>query len=112
MPLYYMMTQAPTNPALMWVGLGVSLVGFACESIGDYQLARFLKDPSNEGKVCRVGLWNFTRHPNYFGDATVWWGFYLSALACGGWWTFLSPTIMNLLLLKVSGVWLLEKSIS
>ena len=60
MPLYFMMTTTPTMPALMWTGLGISAAGFLCESIGDYQLSRFLANPDNKGKVCRDGLWNYT----------------------------------------------------
>jgi steroid 5-alpha reductase family enzyme len=93
-------------------GLGLWLVGFLFESVGDLQLARFRADPANRGKVLSTGLWRFTRHPNYFGDFCVWWGFYLLALAAGGWWSFPAPLLMTVLLLRVSGVALLEKDIS
>jgi steroid 5-alpha reductase family enzyme len=79
--------------------------------VGDWQLARFKADPANEGKVMDSGLWRYTRHPNYFGDFTLWWGFWLIAVAAGGWWTVLSPLLMSVFLLKVSGVSLLEKDI-
>jgi steroid 5-alpha reductase family enzyme len=88
------------------------LLGFVFEAGGDYQLARFKSDPSNKGRVLNTGLWRYTRHPNYFGDFCVWWAFYLFAVAAGGWWTVLSPVLMSLLLLKVSGVALLEKTIT
>ena len=88
------------------------LLGFVFEARGDYQLARFKSDPSNKGRVLNTGLWRYTRHPNYFGDFCVWWAFYLFAVAAGGWWTVLSPVLMSLLLLKVSGVALLEKTIT
>ena len=88
------------------------LVGFVFEAGGDYQLARFKRDPSNEGRVLKSGLWRYTRHPNYFGDFCIWWAFYLFAFSAGGWWTVLSPVLMSLLLLKVSGVALLEKTIT
>ena len=88
------------------------LVGFLFESVGDYQLARFKADPENKGRVMDRGLWRYTRHPNYFGDFCVWWSFYLFALAAGGWWAIVSPVLMSLLLLKVSGVALLEKTIA
>jgi steroid 5-alpha reductase family enzyme len=88
------------------------LLGFVFEAGGDYQLSRFKADPANAGKVMDRGLWRYTRHPNYFGDACVWWAFYLFALAAGGWWTVYAPIMMTLLLLKVSGVALLEKTIS
>jgi steroid 5-alpha reductase family enzyme len=92
--------------------LGVLLwaVGFFFESAGDAQLARFKADPSNKGKVLDTGVWRYTRHPNYFGDATQWWGFYLIGASAGGWWAIFSPVIMTLLLLRVSGVALLEKT--
>lgn len=96
---------------LDFVGAGVWLVGFFFESVGDYQLTRFIKNPANRGKVLSTGVWHYTRHPNYFGDATQWWGFYLVALAAGGWWTIISPIVMTYLLTRVSGVALLEKSL-
>lgn len=86
-------------------------VGFIFESVGDWQLTRFKADPANKGKVMDSGLWRYTRHPNYFGDAVVWWGHYLVALAAGGWWTIFSPVLMNFLLMRVSGVAMLEKSL-
>jgi steroid 5-alpha reductase family enzyme len=92
-------------------GVVVVLFGFLFESAGDWQLARFKRDPASAGRVMDRGLWRYTRHPNYFGEFCVWWGFYLIALAAGGWWTIVSPLLMSLLLLKVSGVTLLEKDI-
>ncbi len=94
------------------VGVALWLVGFVFESVGDFQLARFRAQPSNRGKVMQSGLWRYTRHPNYFGDFCVWWGFYLIALSAGAWWTLLSPLLMSFLLLKVSGVAMLEKTIT
>ena len=88
----------------------VWLVGFTFEALGDWQLARFKADPANKGKLFTTGLWRYTRHPNYFGDATRWWAFFLVALSAGGWWSFFSPIIMTGLLMRVSGVTLLEKS--
>ena len=92
-------------------GLGVLLfaVGFGFEVVGDYQLERFRADPANRGKVLDSGLWRYTRHPNYFGDATMWWGvFAMAASTPHGWLTVLSPSLMTLLLMRVSGVTLLE----
>jgi steroid 5-alpha reductase family enzyme len=86
-------------------------IGFFFEAVGDLQLARFKADPANRGKVMDTGVWRYTRHPNYFGDATQWWAYYLIALAAGGWWTIFSPILMTTLLLRVSGVALLEKSL-
>jgi steroid 5-alpha reductase family enzyme len=92
--------------AILW------LVGFVFEAVGDYQLARFKADPTNSGKIMNKGLWRFTRHPNYFGDFCVWWGFYLFAVSAGAWWTVFAPLLMSALLLKVSGVAMLERTIT
>lgn len=92
-------------------GVCVWVVGFLFETVGDFQLSRFRDDPANKGKVLSSGLWRYTRHPNYFGDFCVWWGFYLVALSAGAWWTIVSPLLMSFLLLKVSGVAMLEKDI-
>jgi len=92
-------------------GVALWAVGVAFESVGDWQLARFKGDPANHGRVMDRGLWRYTRHPNYFGDFCVWWGFYLIAAAAGGWWSVLGPLLMSFLLLRVSGVALLEKDI-
>lgn len=97
-----------------WDVAGILLVvyGFIWESVADYQLSIFKRNPANHGKVLNQGLWRFSRHPNYFGECCVWWGFYLIALAGGAWWSIPSALLMTLLLLKVSGVALLEKDIS
>jgi len=89
----------------------VWLIGFAFEALGDWQLMRFKADPANEGRLLTTGVWRYSRHPNYFGDATQWWAYYLFALAAGGWWTIFSPILMTGLLLRISGVTLLEKSL-
>lgn len=94
--------------------LGVLLwaVGLFFETVGDAQLARFKADPNNRGRVMNSGLWRYTRHPNYFGDFLVWWGLYLTALTPGTWWwTIVGPLLMSVLLLRVSGVTLLENSL-
>ncbi len=93
-------------------GVSLWMVGFYFESIGDYQLARFKANPNNLGGVMDRGLWRYTRHPNYFGDFCVWWGMFLVATAGGAWWTIASPLLMSVLLMKVSGVTLLEKTIA
>jgi steroid 5-alpha reductase family enzyme len=87
------------------------LIGFYFEAMGDLQLALFKRNPANKGKVLDSGVWRYTRHPNYFGDSAQWWGFYLLAVAAGGWWSIFSPVMMTALLLKVSGVALLEKTL-
>jgi steroid 5-alpha reductase family enzyme len=103
---------APGLGGLDYAGSALFAIGFLCEAIGDAQLARFRADEANRGKVCDVGLWRYSRHPNYFGDATLWWGFYLVACSVpGGAWTFAAPLVMTLLLLKVSGVALLERGL-
>jgi steroid 5-alpha reductase family enzyme len=86
-------------------------IGMGFETVADWQLARFKADPSNRGKVMDRGLWRYTRHPNYFGECLVWWGFFLFAVPTGAWWTVISPLLMTWLLLKVSGITLLEASI-
>jgi steroid 5-alpha reductase family enzyme len=94
-------------------GLVLFGTGFLFETVGDLQLVRFKKNPANRGRVLRHGLWRYTRHPNYFGDALVWWGLFLIGLATpGSLWTMVSPALMTFLLLKVSGVSLLEKNLS
>lgn len=85
--------------------------GLLFESIADVQLARFRADSANHGKLLVDGLWKFTRHPNYFGEAVVWWGFYIIALGAGFAWSIVSPSLMTYLLLKVSGVAMLERTL-
>ncbi|ROH88028.1 DUF1295 domain-containing protein [Pseudomethylobacillus aquaticus] len=105
---------ANSSSPLSWLdglGLALWLFGFLWESIGDAQLSRFKADPANRGKVMDSGLWRYSRHPNYFGECCLWWGFYLIALSAGAWWSLPAPVLMTLLLLKVSGVALLEKDI-
>jgi steroid 5-alpha reductase family enzyme len=108
----FVAVRATTPAALTAIdGLGLILfgVGLGFEAVGDYQLERFKADPRTRGTVLDTGLWRYTRHPNYFGDATLWWGMYVIAASTpGGWLTILSPLVMTLLLLKVSGVTLLE----
>ncbi|NIR43712.1 MAG: DUF1295 domain-containing protein [Gemmatimonadetes bacterium] len=104
--------RIPEPAGLTWIdGLGILffVVGFVFEAGGDWQMARFKRDPANEGKVLDHGLWRYTRHPNYFGDAMVWWGLFMFAAATGALWTIYSPVIMTILLMRVSGVTLLEK---
>jgi steroid 5-alpha reductase family enzyme len=91
-------------------GVSVWFTGLFFEAVGDWQLLFFNKNPANKGRIMTTGLWRFTRHPNYFGEATLWWGIYLVALGShGAWWTFISPLTIDFLLLKVSGIPMLEK---
>ncbi len=94
------------------LGVALALGGIVFESVADWQLARFKRDPANRGCVLDRGLWRYSRHPNYFGECCVWWGFGALGLAAGGWWSIVSPLLMTWLLLRVSGVSLLEKSIA
>ena len=103
-----------SNEPLGWLDyLGASLwiIGFVFEAGGDWQLSRFKKNPANDGQVMNRGLWRYTRHPNYFGEFCIWWGFWLMALAAGAWWSLPGPLLVSFLLLRVSGVSLLEKDI-
>ncbi len=93
------------------VGVCVWLFGMFFETVGDWQLARFKSDEKNQGRVLQTGLWSFTRHPNYFGEFCVWWGIWLMAVGAGAAWTIVSPLLMTVLLLRVSGVTLLEDTI-
>ncbi len=108
-------TSTKTSWWLLPLVLGaiVWLIGFGFESIGDAQLKAFKADPASAGQVMDRGLWRYTRHPNYFGDATVWWGIFLVSLGAGGWaWIgVIGPVVMTTLLRRVSGVTLLEKSL-
>lgn len=102
--------MAPLGP-LDVVGVGLWAVGLAFETVGDIQLTRFKRDPANAGRVLDRGLWRYTRHPNYFGDFCVWWGLFLIAASAGAWWTVVGSLLMSVLLLRVSGVALLERTI-
>jgi len=94
-------------------GLGCALwiLGMCFEAGGDWQLARFKADPASPGQVMDHGFWRYTRHPNYFGDFCIWWGFYSIAVGAGAWWSIVGPLLMSLLLMRISGVTLLEKDI-
>ncbi|MBM3994997.1 MAG: DUF1295 domain-containing protein [Planctomycetes bacterium] len=107
------MGQLDTSPIGFWAVLGVALwtVGLVFEAVGDYQLALFKADVNNRGKVLDQGLWRYTRHPNYFGDFLVWWGIFFAAQGQGSWWTVIGPLVMSFLLIRVSGVALLERSL-
>jgi steroid 5-alpha reductase family enzyme len=102
------------HEAFNWIdGIAIAAwaIGFFFEAAGDWQLARFKSDPASKGRVMSGGVWRYTRHPNYFGDATVWWGHYLVAAAAGAWWTVFSPILMTFLLVRVSGVSMLESAL-
>jgi len=103
---------APDAPLtfLDLLGAAVWLIGFLFEAIADLQLLRFKKDPAHRGKVIMTGLWRYSRHPNYFGEVTLWWGIYIIALALpNGWMTIIGPITITILILGVSGIPMLEK---
>lgn len=113
--LVVQLPQMAAQPARLtgwdWIGAAIWLAGFAFESIADWQLHRFKADPGNRGKVMDRGLWRYSRHPNYFGESLVWWGMSAIALAVpGGAWTLISPVIITLVLLKMTGVPLTERT--
>jgi steroid 5-alpha reductase family enzyme len=97
--------------ALDYVGIAVWLFGFSWEVTGDTQLALFKRNPANKGKVMQTGAWRYTRHPNYFGETVLWWGVWLIAAGAHGYWSVYGPVLITLLLLRVSGVTLLEKNL-
>jgi steroid 5-alpha reductase family enzyme len=99
--------------ALEVVGVCVWLFGFLFESVGDAELARFTRDPIKRGKILQSGLWRYTRHPNYFGEVVQWWGIWLLAVGVpGGWFGIVGPLTITLLILKVSGIPMLEKKMT
>jgi steroid 5-alpha reductase family enzyme len=102
--------------SLYWLdilGVSIWLFGFLFETIGDYQLRQFVTNADNKGKVMDTGLWRYSRHPNYFGEVVQWWGIFVVALAVPqGWLGVIGPLTISLLILKVSGVPLLEKSLA
>lgn len=103
--------ETPLGP-LDYLGVAAWAIGMFFEAVGDWQLARFRRSDRSRGQVLDTGLWRYTRHPNYFGEALIWWGFYLFALSAGAWWALVSPILMTVLLLRVSGVSMLEKDIA
>lgn len=105
--------SAPWSPGWLSVaGATLWLTGFAFETVADWQLGRFRAAGGNHGRVLDRGLWRYSRHPNYFGECVLWWGLYLFALDAGAWWSVVSPLLMTWLLLRFSGVTLLERDIS
>jgi steroid 5-alpha reductase family enzyme len=107
--------MSPKPSELIWLdyaGLGLWAIGFFFEAVGDWQLARFKADPAQAGRVMDQGLWAYSRHPNYFGETLIWWGIFVITLATpSSWWTIVSPIIITTVLLKMTGVTLMEKAI-
>lgn len=99
-----------TSAFMFLMGLSLFVIGFALETVADHQLSLFKAESTNAGKTMNRGLWAWSRHPNYFGEMVLWWGFGLCGFAISGaWWAFVGPAILTFLLLRVSGVTLLEK---
>lgn len=111
MPVLLINKQAGAGLGLLdFIGVAVWLLGFFFELVGDAQLARFIKNPTNKGKLMQDGLWAYTRHPNYFGEVTQWWGLWLVALSMpSGVFAIIGPLTITFLILKVSGIPMLEK---
>lgn len=102
----------PINSIIHYLGLGLWVIGFIFEVGGDWQLAKFKAEPANRGLVMDRGFWRYTRHPNYFGETVLWWGFFLLTItSVNDLWTIIGPMLITVLLLKVSGVTLLEKKL-
>jgi len=112
-PLFAINTSSSSGDlnSLDYLGILVWCIGFIFESVGDYQLMRFKQNLNNKGKVLDSGLWKYTRHPNYFGDSAVWWSYALFCIASGSYWQIIGSIIMTLLIIHISGVSLLEKSL-
>ncbi len=96
---------------LDFIGIAFWIIGISFEAGGDFQLAKFKSNPNNKGKVLNTGFWRYTRHPNYFGDSAVWWGYGFICLAAGSYIPVLGSILMTALIIKVSGVALLEKTL-
>ena len=105
-------THSDVLNCLDYFGILVWLIGFTFEAGGDFQLSRFKQNPKNKGKVLNTGFWKYTRHPNYFGDSAVWWAYALFSIAAGSYWQVIGSIMMTLLIIKVSGVALLEKTLN
>ncbi len=112
LPLLGALNSAAPMNILDIIGIVFLCFGLVWETVADWQLSIFKTNPQNKSKVLNSGVWRYSRHPNYFGESCVWWGFYLIALAAGAWWAIPSALLMTLLLLKVSGVSLLEQDIA
>lgn len=112
LPLMTIFSNDTGFHTLDYLAFPLWLMGMFFETVGDLQLTRFKASSSNQGKVLNRGLWRYSRHPNYFGEFCIWWAFFLFAVTSGYWWSIVSPLLMTVLLLKVSGVSLLENTIS
>ncbi len=112
LPLNVVMQSANTLNIFDYIGMMLWLMGMCWQVMGDMQLAKFKAKADNKNKVLNTGVWRYTRHPNYFGESCIWWGYGFFAIAAGGWWSVISPIFMTYLLIKVTGVKLLEADIA
>lgn len=112
LPLFVAIVSTAPLGILDAMASAIMLAGLIMETLADLQLTRFKRDPANRGRVLDRGLWRYSRHPNYFGEALVWWGFGLMSLSAAAWWALSSPVLMTYLLLRVSGVPLLEQDMA
>lgn len=106
-PLVYANLISVNFSPFYLLGFIIWLVGFAFETLADYQLSQFKSNPNNKGKIMMTGVWSLSRHPNYFGEVSLWWGIYIMILPLG-WWTLIGPLTITLLILGVSGIPMLE----
>ena len=111
LPVTFIITSKQNSWGVFdFLGIFIWLTGFFFEAVGDYQLIKYKKNPENKGKIMMQGLWRYTRHPNYFGEVVLWWGIYIIALSVSlGWAAILGPVTITFLILKVSGIPLLEE---
>ena len=113
LPLFAVLVVGASQPTwLLAAGVGFGWFAMLGESLSDRQLQQWRSNPENKGKTCRQGLWRYSRHPNYFGEFLIWWAFFLISVSTGAWWAVIGPAIMTILLLKVSGVGLMEKGMT
>ena len=110
LPIIFVNTRVREFGVFDILGLIIWTIGFFFEAVGDFQLLQFTKNPANKGKIMQTGLWKYTRHPNYFGEVTLWWGVFLFALSLPyGFLTIVSPLTITYLLIYISGIPMLEK---
>ena len=110
MPLFFAIQSDSPLSLFDYIGIALWLVGMYFEAVADYQLWKFKQNADNRGKIFTAGLWKYTRHPNYFGEFLIWWGFFCLALSTGAYWTVISPLLMTYFLMKFSGVGRLEQT--
>lgn len=114
LPVLIINKNSSSNLSIIdFLGVTIWIIGFLFESVSDSQLSKFIKNPENNGKIIKTGLWKYTRHPNYFGEVTQWWGIFLIAMSMpSGLVGIIGPITITVLILKISGIPLLEKKMS